>query len=202
MKKEHGELQNDEFNYIKKSIIEDKQFRKALLLELLGWTIKAVGFGGAIAAAVIALLIMFFGHSSLNSLAESTMKDHLTSKGEEFERQFERLSKIPSYTTASKELIVNNPDSNFVPLPIFNDIRRRARMEECEWFVTPNEIKGIEVDIYIDPDTVENVEGLRITSINKIPTGVSYRHAPGLPTTDESPPFRAKIFIFASRKLP
>ena len=190
--------ENVDMTEIKNQLIKDNAFKKALLFDLLGWTMKAIGWGGAI----ITIMIAFFGYQSLSGIAEDTMNNFLESKGEEFERQFDRMSNIPSYVTISKEIIVNDSNSNFVQLPIFNDIKRRATFKECEAIISPIEYKGVSMKFIITPDTSNNIPGYRITSKNRIPTGQSYGHAPGLPTREESPHSNARFFIFASRKLP
>ncbi len=183
---------------VKNQILDDIIFKKALLFDLLKWTIKAVGWGGAI----MGILIAFFGYKSLGNLAENTMRDFLISKGSEFERQFDRLSNIPSYVTIGKDLTFNDTTNNFIPLPIFQDIKRRANYEECEWFFSPSKIEGKSIEFLVTPDTLDDIPGLRVTSINQILIPVqAARHGGGIPTKAESPLFNARFFIFASRKI-
>ncbi|MFH2049422.1 MAG: hypothetical protein ABIJ12_08245 [bacterium] len=195
---ENDEKLNEDLLEIKNKLLNDRAFKVEMLFDLLGLTMKTIGWVGAF----FTILVIYFGYQSLGGIARDTMNDFLEAKGQEFERQFDRLSNIPSYVTYATNIIVNDSSNNFVQLPLFNDIKRRSTFEECECIISPIEYKGVSMEYTITPDSLNDIPGFRITSKNKIPVGgVGVGHSPGFPTREETPVSKARIFIFASRKL-
>jgi hypothetical protein len=181
----------------KKLIYEDQNFRKSLRHDFFGDSLRAIGYGWLI----IIILVAISGYNRIGDIAEERLDSYLESKGEEFEKQFVRLSQISSYTTVTATIVVNDADSNFVPFPVFTDIQRTSKANECDWFITPQEYKGDEIIINVSQDTVDGNAGLRFTAqiaFDGVPS-VGVRHAPAPRKEIRAERFPAKVFIFAKR---
>jgi|GEM_PF-3965463 len=182
---------------VAQKIATDWNFRWGLIKDLLKFYLNLTGF----ATAVLIALVFFFGYKSLGDIAEDAMITYLSERGEEFEREFQRLSSIPSYATRTLEITVNDSANNFVPFPYFDDIGRYATEKECHWFIALTTMIGDSIVVVDQVDAVESVAGLRFIAVSasdRSTTGA--RHS--FPRKDISTKLMAaRVFIFAQRKI-
>lgn len=184
---------------VKKLLLSDREFRKSLILDVSKYLFNAFGLIGFLFALAIAA-IAFVGYNSLGDIARTSMDRYLRNYAQPYEEQFNRLSQIPSYATVSEAIVINDTARNFVKFPFYADIERSATQDECQWFVTLEEVDGSQIRISSKIDTVDGIQGLRFTSTNKRlePRG-GVIHGPAGKWVVLESNSRARVFIFATR---